>query len=72
MINVIPTNDHIQHTFDPTCQCKPGLDFDERGQMLVFHSFVDLRTKARLPIKKRWETIRDNIQDQKDDINNGM
>jgi hypothetical protein len=60
MVNIIPTNDFIQHTFDPTCICQPGLDFDEQDRMLVFHSFVDSRTKSRLPIKKRWETINDN------------
>lgn len=60
MINIIPTNDHIQHTFDPTCRCAPGLDFDEHGRMLVFHSFVDLRSKPKLSIKKRWDVIQDS------------
>ena len=60
MINVIPSNDHIQHALNPTCRCAPGLDFDEQGQMLVFHSFVDLRPKPKMPLKKRWDVIRDN------------
>lgn len=68
MINVIPANDHVQHTLDSTCRCAPGLDFDEQGRMLVFHSFIDLRSKPKLPIKKRWDVVRDSNKFVRDTV----
>jgi hypothetical protein len=42
-VHLIPVDDWIEHEFSTTCVCRPKLDADEDGGMIVTHSAVDER-----------------------------
>jgi len=55
MINVVPTNDWIDHILSPECIYEPNIEMGDNGELFVIHNAIDLRELA----EQSWAVIRE-------------